>query len=389
LANILTDKYEINKPSYLTQIVYFNTSTKELEPVNPIHLDLVNSMYYMVNKLMHSQTMDTEAKNRILDCAQDDIGSEVFEIKMQDVSGMIGKYSKGQYSKIIKKIHELRHIDVVINALNKDKDMTRTTASIIGNINEIDGKNKSIKAQFPRVLVKSYYNTQKYFKKQYLTIQFSLKSKYSKLLYELAKDYEGLENGKTVDMNDLQDLLNVTTESMKAPSRFKAHILKKSVDEINVNTDIMVECEMKKKSKGEYDVIIKAYPQSKERLGELGLLESLIESNPNYDRAIKNLEIRKQRGQEIYDEQAWIKEDLRRNSENYEAMDVIDEFIQDNTQEVKNDFYFKIAEMLKAEDPLLIIKDYKVKEMIGDKIYTNNAIETQNLMENVMKKYYD
>ena len=66
-------------------------------------------------------------------------------------------------------------------------------------INEIIGKNKSIKASFPRVLIKSYYNTRKYFKKHYLTIQFSLKSKYSKLLYELAKDYEGLENGKKIN----------------------------------------------------------------------------------------------------------------------------------------------------------------------------------------------
>ncbi len=82
-----------------------------------------------------------------------------------------------------------------------------------------------------------------------MAIQFSLKSKYSKLLYELAKDYEGLQNGKEISFEELHELLNVTTDTMKVPSRFKAHILKKSVDEINELTDIRIEWDMTKKIK--------------------------------------------------------------------------------------------------------------------------------------------
>ena len=92
-----------------------------------------------------------------MDCDEDDTGSEAFEIKMKDISAMLSKYTNNQYKYLIDRIHELRHIDVVINALNKDKNMTRTTVSVIGNINELLTDNKIVKVEFPRILVKSYY----------------------------------------------------------------------------------------------------------------------------------------------------------------------------------------------------------------------------------------
>ena len=175
---------------------------------------------------------------------------------------------------------------------------------------------------------------------------------------------------------------------MKTPSRLKAHILKPSVNEINKMTDIHIEWEMIKKSKKDIKVRFKSTKQDDDRLRELGLLEDPIETNPFYDRAREKLEIRKQRGQEIYDDVAWIKEDLRRNSVNYQAMDEINRFLTDNDQEVKNDFYLKLADMLNASDPILTIENYIIKEMFGDKTYSKNAAETQNLLVDVVEQYY-
>lgn len=387
MSEILTDKYEINKPSYLTQIVYYDSKTNTITPINPAHLDLVNSMYYIINKSMKMDTIDAAAKQRILECEDDDTGSEAFEIKMKDISTMTGKYTNSEYGYLIEKIHELRHIDVVINALNKDKNMTRTTASVIGNINEVLGDNKSIKAEFPRILVKSYYNTQKYFKKHYLTIQFSLRSKYAKLLYELAKDYEGLEGGKNIELSLLQKLLNVTTESMLAPSRFKAHVLKRTVEEINEATDIKIEWSMTK-VKNEYIVNIKSIKQDDAKLSELGLIESAITTNPHYARSNEKLNKMIERGYTIQNKDAWIAEDINRNGINYEAMDNIDEFNQ-TEQSAKNEFFGNMAKMLKAQDPIINIENYIIKEIFGTKTYSNDAKETYDLILKCYDEFYE
>jgi|SaaInlStandDraft_4_1057021.scaffolds.fasta_scaffold03034_1 plasmid replication initiation protein len=389
MATILTEKYEINKPSSLTQIVYYDPSSKELTSVNSLQIDLVNSMYYMVNKVMHSKLMDKESKDRILNCEQDDVGSETFEIRLKDISRMLGKYSNSQYDYIINKIHHLRHVDVIVNALNKDKEMTRTTASVVGPINEIMGNNVSFKAAFPRVLVKSYFNTQKYFKKHYLAIQFSLKSKYSKLLYELAKDYEGLEHGITLDIDSLIELLNVTTDSMKAPSRFKAHVLKRSVEEINRETDIIIEYVMEKDKNKVYKVNIKSYKQNEDRLKELGLIEPPIENDELYHLSFNKLEKLKAKGYDVKDDDAWIKTDLKNNKENYESMNKIDEFLQDNDETTKNEFYQNLAKYVKSNDPIVVINEYIIKDIYSGTLYSKNATETHELMVSCFDEYYD
>lgn len=386
MTDILTNKYEINKPSSLTQIVYYNPTDKTIAAVSPTQLDLINAMYYIVNRSMHSD-IRPDVKERILNCQPDDLEFETFTIKMNEVTSMIGKYNKGQYDYIIAKIKELRHVDVYINALNKDKEMTRTTTSIVGPINEILSDNKIIKTTFPRVLIKSYFNTQKYFKKHYLAIQFSLKSKYSKLLYELAKDYEGLQNGKEISFEELHELLNVTTDTMKVPSRFKAHIMKKSVDEINELTDIKIEWDMTKKNKGYY-ITIKSSKQSDERLSELGLIESAITTNPHYARSSEKLNKMIERGYIIQNKDAWITEDINRNSENYDAMNSIDEFNQ-NEQNVKNEFLTKMAQMLNAPDPIICIDNYIIKEIFGTKTYSNDAKETYDLILKCHDAFYE
>lgn len=386
MSDILINKYEINKPSSLTQIVYYNPADKTVAAISPTQLDLINAMYYIVNRSMHSD-IQPDVKERILNCQPDDLEFETFTIKMNEVTDMIGKYNKGQYDYIIAKIKELRHVDVYINALNKDKEMTRTTTSIVGPINEILSDNKIIKTTFPRVLIKSYFNTQKYFKKHYLAIQFSLKSKYSKLLYELAKDYEGLQNGKEISFEELHELLNVTTDTMKVPSRFKAHILKKSVDEINELTDIRIEWDMTKKNKGYY-ITIKSFKQSDERLSELGLIESAVTANPHYARSSEKLNKMIERGYSIQNKDAWIAEDINRNGINYEAMDNIDEFNQ-TEQSAKNEFFGNMAKMLKAQDPIINIENYIIKEIFGTKTYSNDAKETYDLILKCYNEFYE
>lgn len=388
MTKVLTEKYEINKPSSLTQTVYCNkvdvaNGHLNVVSLDPIQLDLINSMYYMINRDVNK---DKDLQS-ILD--SDKGGSTEFELGLSEMSSMVGKYKKNQYSTIIKKIAALQDVKVVINALNKDKDMETIYTSVVTELTVVHGKGmKSIKAAFPNRLIRSYHNTQKYFKKHYLTIQFSLKSKYSKLLYELAKDYEGLENGINLELTSLLELLNVTTESMKQPSRFKAHIMKPSVEEINKLTDIHIAWEMTKKLKQEVYVNITSKKQNDSRLEELGLLEESVEKSPFYEKSKSKLDERKNRGQKIYDDDAWIREDISRNEANYEAMIEIDSFMEDNNQNTKNDFYSKLAEMLEAEDPILIIDNYIIKELFGTKTYSKNAAETQNLMVDCVEKFY-
>ena len=76
----------------------------------------------------------------------------------------------------------------------------------------------------------------------YLQIQYSLGSKYSKLLYELLKDYSNL-NEFVIDFSILKALLNVDNKdnpSIDNWSIFNRDILKRAVKEVSEKSDINV-----------------------------------------------------------------------------------------------------------------------------------------------------
>ena len=174
---------------------------------------------------------------------------------------------------------------------------------------------------------------------------------------------------------------------MLAPSRFKAHVLKRTVDEINETTDIKIEWSMTKVN-NEYIVNIKSIKQNDDRLSELGLIESAITANPHYARSNEKLNKMIERGYTIQNKDAWITEDINRNSENYDAMNNIDEFNQ-NEQNVKNEFLTKMAQMLNAPDPIICIDNYIIKEIFGTKTYSNDAKETYDLILKCHDAFYE
>lgn len=388
MATVLTEKYEINKPSSLTQSIYCDIDKKtgnySIQSLEPIQLDLINSMYYLIHKQVNT---NQDIRNMILN--SDKGGSTEFEIELADIAGMLPKYNNRQYEQLIKKIRSLQAVHIVINALNKDKDMETTTTSIITEVTTNVNKTKKITAAFPNKLIRSYNNTQKYFKKHYLSIQFSLKSKYSKLLYELTKDYEGLENGISIPFESLIELLNVTTPNMQTLSQFKYHIIEKSIKEINETTDIEVSYTVVKKSKNDIFFKFVSNKQGMDRLESLGLLAPSIESHRFYATSREKLDKMIDNGYKVHDIESWITADLKKFGNEYEMQEKIDNWIKDTSRDDINEVYQSLAAFLKSDDIAVVIKDYRLVDLYGTKTHTSSPTETVKLLNKFLSSFIE
>jgi len=175
-------------------------------------------------------------------------------------------------------------------------------------------------------------------------------------------------------------------------SVFNYNILKRAVKEINEKTDIYVTYEpIKEKDKNNRKTVTKILfnieKQSEEHLKKIGLIEEQeidphelqlkAKSKAKLDKLIKN-------GYKVSDEDAWIKADITKNKDKYEAeieldyaMMKIKDFNEDEYQ-----YYFKnLAKYLDQED-FVIIENYLIKNMYGEFV-TTNPIDTLS----ILKKY--
>lgn len=233
---------ELRKPSELCQVLFYSDFHKEeYASLSPLQIDLISVMFYFVSDIMTKQDLD---ENEIFEWAS----MNHFEINLQSIAEVLGKYDNGFYDPIVSNLQELSKIQVLTNTLHKNKTQESTLFHFIRKITWLKEKHttsKRVKVWFEPELLIMFLNIKSYFTKFYLQIQFGLKSKYSKLLYDLLKDYSGLGE-VTLDFEILKAILNVDVSAgsnMDGWSIFNRDILKRAVKEVNEKADIKVSYE--------------------------------------------------------------------------------------------------------------------------------------------------
>ena len=237
--NIPGKNLELRKPSELCQVLYYSDFSKqEFADLSALQLDLIGTMFFFVSDIMKKQQLTEE---EVYEWAS----LNHFEINLQSISEILGKYENGFYAPIVKNLQELSTIQVLTNTLHKNKTQESTLFHFLRKISWTQDKqttSKRVKVWIEPELLAMFLNTKSLYTKFALQIQFGLKSKYSKLLYELLKDYAGA-GSKTVDFELLKAILNVDTVNkpkLNVWSNFNRDILSRSVSEINEKSDIII-----------------------------------------------------------------------------------------------------------------------------------------------------
>jgi len=375
---------EINKPSELTQTIFFkNDECNAFTKLTATQMDMFNLLFY--------KSREHFIKN------QTEIGEFIpFEMDLMDFSKELNKYSHNDYKSMVDQLVELMDIKVVINALGKNKEMKTTFTKFIHKISISKHKNrlnKKARIVLDGEICQMVFDVKKLFTKFYLKIQFSMCSKYSKLLYELLKDYEGVKT-KIIQFDLLLGLMNVDHEGTRNGewALFNQNILKKAVKEINKKSDIFVECEgIKEKLEGkrkqvtQIKFVIRKQPES--RLRKLGLIEESITSHKLYKKSKGKLNKLIKKGYKVVDEEMWVKTDIKKNSERYESEKRIDTWLKETEKEEQNNLYELLARSLDdCEDPIVSIEDYLIRGVFSKDAFSRNPVETIELLNGVISE---
>lgn len=369
---------EINKPSELCQIVCLDKNKNLSGSLTMTQLDIMNFLLYISREsIMKNKLSEIDEFYKI-------------EVPLMEFNKVLNLNSSHVYHHIIKSLTELKVNLFVINALEKNKNIETTITSFVHKISYSKHKNnnkKIVKLVLDGDIIKSLIDTQKFFSKMFLKIQFSMNSKYSKLLYEVLKDYISVNTLK-LDIEMIYALLNVdiTKKTNTQWSTFRTNILEKAVNEINEKSDIVVSYEpIKEKIEGQRKQVTQVKfnieKQPKARLEALGLLEPPITEHEFYHRSKEKLEKLKKSGYVIKkSEEGWINKDIEENKELYEAQNNLDDYlekIKSFTPDEKFELFSEIAHFIGSKDPVVSIgEDYIIKDMMGNAL-TKSAIETR------------
>lgn len=236
---MINKSIEIRKPSELCQVLYYNNFTKK-EPaiLTSLQVDLVDVIFKFIATTLEMEKVTDETM-------YDWISLNHFEINLQDIASLLRKYDNNYYAKIVSNLTELAKVQVLSNTLHKNKSSEMLLFHFIRKISWVQDKkttNKKIKLWVEPDLIKMFLNLKNHYTEYSLQIQFGMNSKYSKLLYPLTKDYNGVDS-KTIDFELLQQLLNVdviTRPNLANWSHFNRDLLKRTVKEINEKSDIIL-----------------------------------------------------------------------------------------------------------------------------------------------------
>ena len=230
---------ELKKPSELCQVLFFSDFTKkEYAHLTSLQIDLASTLFYLISDVINTHNLSDE------DIFQWSSLNHI-EINLQTISNLLGKYSNGYYEPIVSNLHELSKIQVLTNTLHKNKEQEQILFHLIRKISWVKDKhtsNKKVKVWIEPELLMMFRNVNKMYTSFYLQIQYGLNSKYSKLLYEILKDYANLGE-ITLDFDVLKALLNVDVDEKPdwgKWSTFNRDILKRAVHEVSEKSDITV-----------------------------------------------------------------------------------------------------------------------------------------------------
>lgn len=406
MSLVKAEKFEIHKPSELCQVVFYEDYDKGIiAKMHPTQLDILNAIMYSARQQLEESKVDI-SKTRIVDV----------EISLREIMHAIGKYENGQYRQAFSQLCKLKRLDVMINTMGKVKGTVNN--KLTNFIHELDWTThgntvlKKVQVAFNGPILHAFFRKKKgFFSVMFLSIQYDMNSKYSKLLYELLRDYINIRN-LTVDFDTLKILMNVdSTKNVSTWSIFRPSILEKAINEINEKSDINIDYEpIKEKLEGQRLQVTKLKfsfrPQPKKRLNELGLTinekgqivenkfgktpEEVEKYNKYYHKSKDKLYGKVKNGYKVDNEEAWIMTDIKNYEDRYESEIKIDTWLNDTDHDFKNDVYETMVQFYdKCDDPAIVIEDYKLVGLYSKDIFTRNPEETIEQLNTVLTEVYD
>ena len=164
---------ELKKPSELCQVLFYSDfNKKDYAYLTSLQIDLVSTIFYLISDVMNKQKLE---ESDIFEWSS----INHFEINLQTIAEMIGKYENGYYEPIVQNLQELSKVQVLTNTLHKNKTTEFSLFHLIRKISWLKDKqttNRRVKIWIEPELLTLFHNVNKMHSSFYLQIQYSLGS---------------------------------------------------------------------------------------------------------------------------------------------------------------------------------------------------------------------
>jgi len=365
---------EVHKPS--SQITCIYESKGKTCTITPTQHDSMNYICYSAREQLCKNNIEllerlTNENDETFEAAFAQLRGTPFKLDLRELTTFIDKFETNTKT-VYQLLKDLEDIKVTVGHFKKDSIMVEHRFHLLSRTERVTNSN-IIKIYLEPELVLGWVFNAKPFAKMFLKIQTTLKTTYTRILYEICKDYLNL-GSVTKDYELWKQVLHLSAPNI---SQLKGNYLNKSVVDINANTDIKITNIFGKKEKGINYMTVEFEKQSEERLKELGLNQPSIVSLPFYNKSKTKLDSLIKTGYKVVDEEMWIETDIKKNEERYAVETKLDEWEKRQSEEFKMNFFQDLAFHLGCDDDHAVyIKEYRLVGVFSQDSFTKNAIET-------------
>ncbi len=396
---VRTDIFEIHKPSAMITAEYkapivVRGKIKGFQhyALTPVQHDALNFMCYkareQINRKINVQEKLDSFKTE--DELFEFLEIQHFDLNLNELAAFADKYKNKQDKKELSHLLDsLQSVQVKVGLFKQDKMLGEIhavkTMSLLRNYTKISNSSNASFQLEPEILLGWIHKT-KPFSKMYLKIQTKLNLTYSKILYEICKDYEK-QKTITKPFTEWLKVLGFSSDlfAAKTVSQFKQAYLNKAVKEINENTDILITGVNGKKVDGTVTMTVD-FETQKCDLIENGL-EAPITTHKFFQKSKSKLDKLIKGGYTVADSDMWIKADIRKNEERYESEYRIDFWLAHTDKQTVKEFFEEMAKNLDGcDDPTVVIEDYKVVGLFSKDTFTKNPQETVELLNGLISQ---
>lgn len=405
------DLYELHKPSDLIACKYTVYSpnkkkSNEYYSLTPAQHDTMNYLCFNARRSFHKK-YGMEELDRLNNTLSDIdfenfLRNERMDLDTDELAAFINAYTGSENRhNLMENVRRLTGVSVHTNYLQKGK-MVSSTFPLITRIDSIEEENGKMKVQYrmePEMILGYIYKTEKPFAKLMLKVQTNLKHTYSKILYEICKDYSNMKSEKITISKSLDQwvhTLNINPGSSytKNVAGLKKAYLNKAIQEINVISDIFIDDISSKKKDGTTLMIVEFHNQESslvesfdkaesEDINDDMLFEKMIDAKIRELALIELEEIKKLKistnSKPIMSDKAYLdKLEKKFDRSEISAMLELDVWLEEEFRENDlNEYLLSLSMWLsKKENIIVTLKDYKLYDVNNLEFITKTIKET-------------
>lgn len=371
---------EVHKPS--SQVTCIYESKGKSCTITPTQHDSMNYICYTAREQISKNDLELLEKfknEETFDSAFKQLRGTPIKIDLKQLVKFIDKYETNTKD-VYQLIKELEDIKITVGHFKQDNMMVESRFSLISRTDRITNSN-IISIYLEPELILGWLLGASRFAIMYLKIQTTLTRTYTKILYEICKDY--INQGTVTREFELwKQVLHLEAPNI---SQLKGNYLNKSIIDINKFTDIKITSIFGKKTNGINSMTVEFEKQPESRLQELGLIQPTIIENKYYSKSKTKLDKLVKNGYKVIDEEKWIETDINNNQKRYDDETRIDTWVKETSHDDKNSIFESLASHLNdCNDPVVYIDDYKIVGVFSKEIFTKNPTETITMMNEVL-----